>query len=56
MLPDKRACNIYHDIIRCDTPPPDLNSANIHYARFWGQTTKFKDHEYFWLCGIYVAT
>ena len=25
-------------LIRCDAPPPDLNSANIHYAQFWGQT------------------
>ena len=45
MFPDKRAYNNYHDIIHCDAPPPDLNSANIRYARVLGQTTKFKDRK-----------
>ena len=38
MLPEKcaprRACNVYNDLIRCEVPPPNLNFANIFYARF----------------------
>ena len=34
-LPDKtRACNAYDDVIRCEVPPPNLNSANIFSAWF----------------------
>ena len=44
MLPDKTCvCNVYDDVIRSKAPPPpNLNSANIFKARFWGQTAKFK--------------
>ena len=34
MLPDKRARNVYNDVLRCEAPPPNLNFANIFYARF----------------------
>ena len=42
-LPDTTCvCNVYDDVIHCKAPPPNLNSANIFKARFWGQTAKFK--------------
>ena len=42
MLPDKRACNVYGDVIHCKVPPPKLNSANIFYARFWAKPLNLK--------------
>ena len=47
MLPDERAHNVYDDVIRCEAPPPSLNSTNSFNAH-----AKFKDCQYFWLYGI----
>ena len=43
---------ISNDVIRCEVLPPNLNSSNIFPARFWGQTVKFKDCQYFRLYNI----
>ena len=34
MLPDKCTCNVFDDVIHCEAPPPNLNSANIFYTWF----------------------
>ena len=53
MLPDTCTHNVHDDMIRCKTPPPNLNFANIYLRSVWSQTTKLKDRQYFQLCGIY---
>ena len=56
MAPDKHVRNVYYgDAIHCEVPLPNLNSANIFLCsvKDWGQTAKFKDHQYFWLYGIF---
>ena len=50
-LPDKHARNVYNDVIRCEVPPPNLNSAKIFLCSVWGQTAKFKDRQCFQLYG-----
>ena len=47
MLPDKRACNVYDDVICCEAPP--LKFCQYFLRMVWGQTAKFKDHQYFQL-------
>ena len=41
-LPDKRARNVCNDVIRCEAPPPNLNSANIYYARIGAKPPNLK--------------
>ena len=45
-LLERRHCSL---INRPETPLPNLNSTNIFLWSVWGQTTKFKDRQYFWL-------
>ena len=43
VLSDKGACNIYDDVIRCEVPTPNLNSANkIFYAQFGAKSPNLK--------------
>ena len=41
-LPDKRACNVYDDVIRCEVPLPNLNFAIIFYAWFGAKPPNLK--------------
>ena len=56
MLPDKRARNVYNDIIYCEAPPPNLNSANIIYAWFGAKLPNLKDCQHFWLHSTTLVT
>ena len=51
MLPDEHVGNVSDDVKRCELPPPNLNSTKIFLHLVWGQTVKFKDHQYFRLYG-----
>lgn len=52
MLSGKHMYNIYDDVIHCVRRHRHiLNSTNILFCSVWGQTSKFKDDQYFRLNG-----
>ena len=42
MFPDKCARNVHDDVIHCEAPPPNLNSAIIFYTRFGAKLPNLK--------------
>ena len=53
---DNHIHNVYDDIIHCEAPPPNSNSANIFLWLVWDQTIKFKDRQYYRLYGSFHCT
>ena len=52
-LSERRQCSLINEP---EMPLPNLNSTNTFVWLVWGQTAKFKDHQYFRLYSSYSTS